>query len=79
MSDPYDFVIEIDEGSGIVTTLEPSPSEAVVVYFSPPELVEVVTAGPQGIPGAGVILLEASETEPPVDTPEGSIIFRKLS
>lgn len=49
------------------------------VYF-----VDVTSTGLQGVPGVqgppglGVVLLEADETEPPPDTPDGTIIYRKL-
>lgn len=42
------------------------------------EIISLFPAGPPGPPGTGVILLEVGETEPPVDTPVGTIIYRKV-
>lgn len=75
----YDYTVRVIEDGATVSTLTPTPDDLITVYEAPATLTQVVVEGPQGIPGAGVILIEASETEPPDGTPEGSIIFRKLS
>lgn len=82
-SDVQDWKVVSDQEVGVLEYGQPSETETPVPVPQTTAIAAVIDSGPRGRTGArgpaGVVVIPATATEPPPETPVGTVVYQLIN